>query len=408
MSPILEVYVLHHPDDVGGEDAVREVFEHFHGTSFTGLIGGAVEVYRRSAGWLGAGLPPRPIPFPDSPPPNEAAPAFCVAVVIYVGPALARAVESENHWAEYVAEIARAREGNSSRVLVFPYVTGGGLLSGTELGSIVGTTQGIGAASGLYPDEAEFEIVCRDLAQGITQSLTGLDHRLRVFISHTRRSSPDEDSVSELVRLVRETISDTRLDSFFDAQDLQPGRDWDEALRSSAGSSALLSIRSDLYASRAWCQREVRIAKESGMPVVTLDALSTGEERGSFLMDHVPRLPIRFGVDGWNRDDIRRGLNLLVDECLKRELWRLQEQLADDPTLEIDWWAPHAPEPVTLGTWLADNHSMVPHDRPLRILHPDPPLGEDEQLALDTVAGLAGLRVPVEVMTPRGLSARTS
>ena len=73
-----------------------------------------------------------------------------------------------------------------------------------------------------------------------------------------------------------------------------------------------------------------------------------------------------------------RALNQLVDECLKRALWARQQDLAAArPELDVAWWAPHAPEPVTLATWLQAN--PPPHNEtPLRIMHPDPPLGPDE------------------------------
>jgi hypothetical protein len=57
---------------------------------------------------------------------------------------------------------------------------------------------------------------------------------------------------------------------------------------------------------------------QSGLSVVILDAPGRGDERGSFLMDHVPRVPIHREGDGWSDADIFRGLNLLVDESLKR------------------------------------------------------------------------------------------
>ena len=70
------------------------------------------------------------------------------------------------------------------------------------------------------------------------------------------------------------------------------------------------------------------IAKRAGMPVVILDSLGHGEERGSFLMDHIPRIPVREAKGRWSKVDIRRGLNLLVDECLKRAIWGVQQSLA--------------------------------------------------------------------------------
>ena len=73
------------------------------------------------------------------------------------------------------------------------------------------------------------------------------------------------------------------------------------AARQRRDGGGLLAIRTDLYASRDWCQREMLIAKRAGMPVVIMDALGRGEERGSFLMDHVPRVPLRPSAAGWMR-----------------------------------------------------------------------------------------------------------
>jgi hypothetical protein len=41
----------------------------------------------------------------------------------------------------------------------------------------------------------------------------------------------------------------------------------------------------------------------------------------------------------------------------------------------------------------------------LRVLHPDPPLGPDEQLVLNEIATLQGLSA-LDIMTPRLLAAR--
>ncbi|MDX6370093.1 MAG: hypothetical protein QOG93_1595 [Gaiellaceae bacterium] len=101
-----------------------------------------------------------------------------------------------------------------------------------------------------------------------------------------------------------------------------------------------------------------------------------------------------------------RALNQLVDECMKRALWLRQQELAAGRLeLDVAWWAPHAPEPVTLATWLRANPPLA-DGSPIRILHPDPPLGPDEREALAELAALAGAEDRLEVMTPRGLAAR--
>jgi hypothetical protein len=409
LPPVLEVYVVWHPEDPIGPVAAKLLFEHFHGTAFSGLIGGAVEVYSRSTGWADVGDAPRPIPFPDTPPPNGSPAAHIVVVVPLLGLGFARVLQrGDENWRAFVERIVSAEREHRKRVAIFPLALDDAAVDQTVLGELFGRYQRLAPGSG---PELDAETVCRDLTQGITQLAAGGSERIKVFISHTKRPGVGEaEEVPALIRAVREVIAGTRLTDFFDAQDLQPGREWEDSLLREAATSALLALRTDLYASRTWCQREMLVSKLHGMPIVIIDALTAGEERGSFIMDHVPRVPARPSDEGWTQADIRRALNLLVDECLKRSLWRLQQQLAAHRTdLEVNWWAAHAPEPVTLGDWLEaahDNGRLPEFTAALRILHPDPPLGPDERSVLEQFVRLIGHRGPLEVMTPRMLAAR--
>jgi hypothetical protein len=253
-------------------------------------------------------------------------------------------------------------------------------------------------------------MLCRDLTQGVTQLISPDEmDRLTAFVSHTKRPSHAEgDDVNALVELVREVIGRTRLNDFFDANDLQPGTDWDADLRNKSGTSAMLAVRTDLYSSREWCQREVLIAKTHGMPVIMMDAISHSEERGSFLMDHVPRVAMRKTECRWKKADVYRALNLLVDECLKRALWMRQKQLSKDrPELDVAWWAPHAPEPLTLSHWIdIYMQGELEGDGDVRILHPDPPLGPAEREVLDSYVRSTRLGRGIDIMTPRQLATR--
>lgn len=410
LPPVLEIYVVWHPGDHGGAIAADQLFQHFHGTLFSGLIGGAVEVYVRSEGWRSSRDAPRPIPLPDSPPPNGVAQAQITAIVPVLGVEFAAAVQSgSGPWFEYARRIESAPTAFPGKVGIFPLVIDEGAADQTELGRIFSRFQRIAVPGDEFAKEPEDELRCRDLAQGIAQLASGPGTRLTVFISHTRRAAyGDEADVLGLISRVRALIGQTRLADFFDARDLQPGSDWDGTLRREAARSALLAVRTDLYASREWCQREMLIAKNEGMPIIMLDALGRGEDRGSFLMDHVPRVPVHVDTGAWRDTDIRRGLNQLVDECLKRVLWRRQQELARHRReLGIVWWAPHAPEPVTLIRWLERQRSgRRRRGGGLRILHPDPPLGTDEKAVLDRIVALAGLREQLDIMTPRLLAAR--
>lgn len=393
LPSLLEIYVVWHPKDEDGAIVADRLIDHFHGTAFSGLIGGAIEVFARSQGWAGPSASPRPLPFVEALP-YGIAEAELTVVVPVLGIGLATAVEDDRPWREYIQQLRAKADARPQEICVLPVQLPNAVSEGV-LYQTIGDLQGTASGDGL----------CRDIAQAIARFAQRDRQRLKVFLSHTRRAGPGDDAPSTVVvRRVRELILDTKLEDFFDAQDLQPGCDWSAELLHEAAAGALLAIRTDQYATREWCQKEVLTAKRAGMPVVILDALAQGEERGSFLMDHVPRVPLHGTVDD---DAIIRALNQLVDECLKRALWRRQQELAVRESADVAaWWAPHAPEPVTLVAWLNERTSApVPNDL-LIVLHPDPPLGRDEQQALEELASLCGLSNRVEILTPRGLAIR--
>jgi TIR domain len=397
LPPILEIYAIWHPEDeVEAKPFFDALLHHFRGTPFSGLIGGAVEVYHRSHPWDGQRGAPRPIIFPTEKAGIVEPPRIVVLVPI-IGFGLDAALVGKE-WHDFVQSAMHAEKRSHKSTQIFP-----ALLLGCKMGkktlALLGSHQLISqrnSSSGL-----DHAATCRDLVQGIVQRLRG--DRIKVFISHTKRAGEMED-IEGLVKVVRDVIASTRLQTFFDAQDIQPGDDWSATIVNEASSSAMLAIRTDLYPSREWCQREMLVAKTNGLPVVTIDSVGHSEERGSFLMDHIARVAVIKTKAGWDRNSIMVALNLLVDECLKRELWKQQQLAAADRVdLKDAWWAPHAPEPITLVPQL-EKLSNTTKANLFRILHPDPPLGYPELQSLQNLSKLAG--VEIDVMTPRQYAAR--
>jgi hypothetical protein len=401
IPPILEVYVLWHPDDTDGARVAEALFEHFHGTTFSGLVGGAVEVYTRSASWAADGGPPRPMPFME-PLPNGLERSAVTAVVPILGTRLARVLDDNAGWRGYLDAMLAAAAADPTVGVFTLKVDDMAVAAGTILGDMFGAQQSLDPGGA-----ADESVLCRDLAHSIG-GLIGdpMGGRLRVFVSHTKRYSPDEepDAVHELVRLVREVIGDTHLTAFFDEADLLPGVDWERELTAAAASSGLLAVRTDLYASRDWCQREVLAAKGADMPVVVLQALHRGEERGSFLMDHVPAVPLRGDSVEAKRESIEAALNQLVDEALKRALWRLQHRRLAG--FGFDWLPANAPEPTTLIGWLASIEVPPNPDDRLYVMHPDPPLGNAEWAVISELLEVAGMPHVVDIVTPRTFASR--
>jgi hypothetical protein len=411
LPPLLEIYVIWHPDDAAKAEPIAQIIEeHFRGPRFSGLIGGAVDVYVRSTGWLDATDAPRPIGFPDHPIADHLAPARFVALVPVLAARLAAAVRySGNSWLAYLETLRAEREAAPDAIGTFAVDCRSRSATSPILDRLVGSQRV--RAVGSY-DEPDHQRICRELAQSIGQWLDPARVlQLKVFISHTKQHGPGETNPpaasGSLVDRVRTVIASTHLDQFFDANSIQIGTDWQQTLRANAAECAMLSIRTDLYATRNWCQEEIRIAKCAGVPIVMVEALREGDERGSFLMDHVPRVPIRPDATDLTAG-ILRALSLLVDQYLKRVLWSRQQELAERYGLrtEISWWSPHAPEPLTLAHWLAGVDDSVRGASPVSILHPDPPLGPEERRVLDQIAELVGIHGGLDIMTPSMFAAR--
>lgn len=394
--------MLWHPDDEEGETVADHLTKHFHGSAYSGLAGGAVEVYRRSLGWATPDGPPRPLPFMQALP-GGLRPAQITVVVPLLGRALARAVRGVTGWRDYVEAIFEAdahSSGLDNLVAVLP-LQGRSDISLSDLAAVASRPQAI--AKRALDDPAT---LAREVAQAIVQRLhreagDAGGERVTVFVSHTKRYATDGlDDGASIVASVRQALQNSHLDSFFDAHDIQTGEDWVERLEVEAGSNALLMIRTDLYASREWTQREVLVAKRHDVPVVALHAVRGQEDRGSFLMDHVPLVAC---ASDDHQPSIETALNRLVDEALKSALWHVQRVYLREHG--FDWLPAHAPEPTTLIAWLTE-HQAEGDDPRILIIHPDPPLGPPEREVVEQLCKLAGMTGTVDVLTPRTFAAR--
>lgn len=392
--PILDIFAVWHPDELGGDELFGGLDNHYHSSAFSGLAGGAVEVYARSAPWSADGAPrPFGIAAPLAPGIES---AQHNVLLVYVGVALARAVKDDEGWERYIREIVEL--GKRDDVKVLTLIKHGFSIETTRIGALLGDIQPLDRNSHI-----DAGTLGRELSQAITQWLRG-DDRIQVFVSHTKHPSLVEDDAHEgawIYNYVRAAILDTHLEDFFDAQDIQAGEDWETALDSNARRSALLMIRTDAYAGREWTQREVLEAKLADMPIICMYALTDGESRGSFLMDHVPSV---LCDPGDPLPGIMTALNRLVDEALKNALWEAQQVYIEKDG--FDWLPVHAPEPVTLVRWLKKHKVDDPADPHVWIMHPDPPLGPRERDVVTDLCALAGFRESVDILTPRTFATR--
>jgi len=399
LPPILDVFVIWHPDDPLGAQALKWLSEHFHGAAFAGLAGGAVEVYGRSVGWAAPGSAPRSLGL-DEKLAGVLPPAQFNAIIPVLSTSMARAYRDDASWKTFIDDVVSFEDRGG--VGIYPLRDPESDITNSLLAQAIDPDQALPRSAASSAAE-----LGREVSQAIAQRVgkdAGLDDRIRVFISHTKHDSLQEEDKDgpALFESVRDVVAKTtRLAAFFDAQDLQSGSKWKQELDDNAANCALLMVRTDKYSSREWTQREVLAAKSHDVPIVEMYAFSAGEERGSFLMDHVPSVPCKVKDPD---ADITVALNRLVDEALKRALWIAQTTYLQNDG--FDWTPVHSPEPVTLVPWLAANKPSGLGGRHLWIIHPDPPLGPKELDVVIELCALAGFTDNVDVLTPRTFAAR--
>ena len=146
--------------------------------------------------------------------------------------------ERPSPWGTYLAGLLEAA-GQVANVGIFPIRLPGCVDGG--LTALLGGLQALHSSS-----TYDRGVLCRELSQQVAQMIGDpLGDRLTVFISHTKRHSPDEepDHVDALVARVRSRIAETHLYAYIDDVALQPGSNWADELRSRAASSSLLAVR---------------------------------------------------------------------------------------------------------------------------------------------------------------------
>jgi hypothetical protein len=153
---------------------------------------------------------------------------------------------------------------------------------------------------------------------------------IKVFISHAKVDGTD---IAEAIR--DQIYQHGQLQAFFDESDLAIGHTWDAGLRNNAqlGTTAMISVLTDAYASRPWCRREIRLARKARpilsqqpgakdgtngeedpycwivKPIIVVDALVNGST--SFLPEFGPAPFVR-----WNRERA----SLIIDQLLREIL----------------------------------------------------------------------------------------
>ena len=206
--------------------------------------------------------------------------------------------------------------------------------------------------------------VCRMLraaAVATDHPLAAYLEKVKVFLSHSKRE-PDGFG-EDVARHIRGRLDETvKAASFLDVSDIPNGLSFAQVIEHFAGTCVLLAIQTDTYSSREWCQREILAAKRAGMPIVVANCVRNIDVRSFPYIGNVPTARLGRSVETRWLDAI---LSLVMEETMKGYLWRRRVALWErgDGTRFLS----RPPELFDLGDHL-----------PVRIVHPDPPLGTVE------------------------------
>jgi hypothetical protein len=191
---------------------------------------------------------------------------------------------------------------------------------------------------------------------------------LRLFISHAKIDG------LPLAQALRHQIKSIGwLSSFYDAEDLPAGCNWQHELERGVGSSLIIMLRTEVYDSRYWCQQEVRWADEYATPAVLVDARTgLNHPAGALPFDRVPMVRIPDGnLMRILFVALREGLRFLLFMRQVEEMKRTGE-LPNQVELRVFSFAPSMPALLRACRSLAT--ATAPPEVPRIILYPDEPL----------------------------------
>lgn len=121
-------------------------------------------------------------------------------------------------------------------------------------------------------------------------------NKLKIFLSHTKE---DKDAVNLTYNLQQYINNNSLLGKFFDTTSIEPGANFENRITNALekGNMAFLAIRSDHYASRYWCQKEILLAKKNHLPMLSVDILKEFEDRSFPFLQNIPSVRIDTNAD---------------------------------------------------------------------------------------------------------------
>jgi hypothetical protein len=196
---------------------------------------------------------------------------------------------------------------------------------------------------------------------------------VKLFISHAKIDG--KNVAMDFRNYIR---SETKLSSFFDANDIANGYDFEQEITAGVKNSALVVFQTDAYATREWCRIEVITAKRYKSPLVIVNSIESGEKRSFPYLGNAPSIR-------WNNnfDDI-------IDLALVQVLYNLYQELMMKEYVELyqltgNYNTAYLTSPPELFNFIDLAKLKREEGKPVLVLYPDPPLGAEELRLLNEI-----------------------
>lgn len=190
----------------------------------------------------------------------------------------------------------------------------------------------------------------------LIRTLRTSHEKLQIFISHTKKGD-DHLGVEKANELKAYLRADTKLNSFYDANDILDGYSFGAQIKENVKKSLLVILETETYSDREWCRIEAIAGKENHVPAVVVSLFNGKISRTFPYLGNTPK--IRFNGK-W--DDV---ICLLLRTALDKyyeEKYLVKFKQADSKVI------PMMPEFINIGKIYGVK----------QILYPEPPLGNEE------------------------------
>jgi len=190
----------------------------------------------------------------------------------------------------------------------------------------------------------------------LIRTLCKSEEKLQIFISHTKKDE-DRMGIEKANELKAYLRADTKLNSFYDANDILDGYSFGDQITENLKKSLLIILETSTYSDREWCRIEAIIGKENYVPTVVVSLFNGMIPRTFPYLGNTPK--IRFDA---NWDEV---ICLLLRTALDKYY---EERYLENFSQANSKVIPMMPEFINIGKVDGVN----------QILYPEPPLGNEE------------------------------